>query len=114
MTPFATPILTDRARGTPYRSGFRPIPAVMPPEGASLPARLLGTCRGWLHSAPGFFHSFQSFALKLCNQPRDLVIQSCERLCVSSFQNIPFPFVQFILGKFQWKRKSLPTIQVTA
>ena len=29
-----------------YRSGFRPFPAVMPPEGASLPARLLGTCGG--------------------------------------------------------------------
>ena len=45
MTSSATPI-TDCARGASDRSGFGPVSAVMPPEGASLPARLLGTCGG--------------------------------------------------------------------
>jgi hypothetical protein len=63
---------------------------------------------------PAPFHSFKSLALKLCNQPRDLFVKSRERFCVSSFQNIPLASVQFTLGKFQWKRKSLPKIPVTA
>jgi hypothetical protein len=62
------------------RGGFdcsvlRPVAAAMPPMACVLPAWLSMTCRGWLHSAPGFFHSFQSFALKLCNQPRNLVVK---------------------------------------
>jgi hypothetical protein len=99
-----------------YRSGFGPFAAAVPPNRGFLPGSVLGTCGGLLteDSAPRLFNSLKSLALKLCNQPRDLFVKSRERLCVSVFQSIPLPFVQFTTGKFQWKRKSLPTIPVTA
>jgi hypothetical protein len=55
MNPFATPILDDCARGASDRSGFRPVPAVMPPMACVLPAWLLGTCGGLLQRAPRLF-----------------------------------------------------------
>ena len=46
-------------RGESYRSAFRLMCAAMPPNRGSLPAPVLGTCRGWLsnESAPGLFNS---------------------------------------------------------
>jgi len=52
--------INDAGRGESYRSGFRSLPAAVPPNRAFFLLRMvLGTCRGRLpnESAPGLFNS---------------------------------------------------------